>query len=78
MISQLDPMHYITPTLGEEQVIDIELDRNTQLLSETAVTAPPSWDDEDQQLSHSTVDEGTEEHAHEPGTHIVKSGMQHY
>ncbi|KAI0339014.1 hypothetical protein BDW22DRAFT_1336945, partial [Trametopsis cervina] len=63
---ELDPMHYITPTLGDEQVIDVELDRHTQLLPEKASTNLPSWDDEDQPALHTAVDEEAEEHPNEP------------
>ena len=30
--SQLDPMQYANPVLGDEQVFDVELDRSTELL----------------------------------------------
>ena len=30
--TQLDPMHYANPILGDEQVFDVELDRSTELL----------------------------------------------
>ncbi|KAI0720588.1 hypothetical protein C8T65DRAFT_293816 [Cerioporus squamosus] len=43
---ELDPMHYSSAVQGEEQVLDVELDRNTDLLPVREDFKTPSWDDE--------------------------------
>ena len=43
----MDPLHLGHPVLGDEQVFDVELDRNTQLLPVREDVRKLSWKDED-------------------------------
>ena len=46
-VNQIDPLHLGHPVLGDEQVFDVELDRNTQLLPFRADVRKLTWKDED-------------------------------
>ena len=41
--AKLDPIHYSTAVLGEEQFFDVELDRHTEFLPEIAEGTLPDW-----------------------------------
>ena len=40
----MDPFHLNTPVIGDEQVFDVELDRNTELFTNREDRHPTSWD----------------------------------
>ncbi|KAI0632214.1 hypothetical protein C8Q77DRAFT_1158877 [Trametes polyzona] len=42
---ELDPMHYANPVLGDDQVFDVELDRNTELLPARDDVTEPTLED---------------------------------
>ncbi|EIW59252.1 uncharacterized protein TRAVEDRAFT_71391 [Trametes versicolor FP-101664 SS1] len=42
---ELDPMHYLNPVEGDEQMFDVELDRSTELLPVPADDQEPSLED---------------------------------
>ncbi|KAH9942886.1 hypothetical protein B0H21DRAFT_823826 [Amylocystis lapponica] len=47
----LDPAHLTHPVVGDEQVFDVELDRNTELVPARADVYTVTWDDERSQAS---------------------------
>ncbi|KAI0696018.1 hypothetical protein BC835DRAFT_915960 [Cytidiella melzeri] len=60
----LDPIHYSTPVLGEEQFFDVELDRNTEFMPDSGETDAPSWDVEGHAENVGAIE--PEEHQEEP------------
>lgn len=53
--SQLDPLRLAHAILGDEQVFDVELDRNTELLPLRGDTRKVGWHDDDHEHSTSTL-----------------------
>ncbi|TCD70864.1 hypothetical protein EIP91_001172 [Steccherinum ochraceum] len=58
---ELDPLHLTTPVAGDQQVFDVELDRNTELLAARDEGATVSWET---LFALPPVDEGTTSSGH--------------
>jgi hypothetical protein len=68
-------MHYSTPVLGDEQFIDVELDRHTVFLPEIPEPELPAWDTEPSAHNLSFTKDG-EEHKEEPGKSPKTNGSE--
>ncbi|KAI0087889.1 hypothetical protein BDY19DRAFT_229466 [Irpex rosettiformis] len=67
----LDPIHYTSGVLGEEQFFDVELDRHTEFLPETTEEVSPGWTLEGDHFESSDKAGGENDREEEPD-YVVK------